>query len=215
MQGGRALQVASLDQPQQPALAASALGQAPGTELADAPQDVGHPGPAGLGHGAGRGVGEQGMDVQQLVAVQMAGQPQAQAGTEGELPQGRHGGAPAAEGQHRHPLVALPASDDQVGMAARPVVIGGEDGGIHALLAQGGHHLDHGAARPAPQGADRGNHVQDLHRFRRPGCGDRFPPVPENGRTLPPSGAPWLPRNRPRSPHGCADVVVDTRRNWP
>lgn len=163
VQGSRLLEVAPFDQVQQQAFTAAALGQAPRAQLADAAQDVGNAGPAGLDHGAGGGIGEKGMDVEQVVMLQMPGQPETECRAEGELPQGRHRRTPAGEREHRHPLVPLPASGDQLRVQARAIVVGGEDGGVHVLEAQGRHHVDHGPAGAAPQRADRGDHMQNPH----------------------------------------------------
>lgn len=103
------------------------------------------------------------MDVEQVVVLQVAGQPEAETGTDGELPQGGHRWTPAGKGQHRHPLVLLPAAGDQIGVQPGAMVVGGEDGRVHLPEPQGRHHLDHGPAGAAPQRADRGDDMQNLH----------------------------------------------------
>ena len=77
------------------------------------------------------------MDVEQFVPLQIPGQPQAERGAEGELPQGGHRRTPAGKGQHRHPLVPLPAPGDKIRMQARAMVVGGGTGTIPPPVALG------------------------------------------------------------------------------
>ena len=175
MQGGSPIEVALLDQPQHPDLAGAALGEAPGTELADRPHQVGNAGVAGLTHGPGGGKREDRMHVEQVVVVEMAFQPPHQIGAEGELPQGVNGGTPARKGNQGNALAVDPLPGGQGGIQTWTMVIGGEDRGVDAPLAEGPHHVQHRLARSTPQRADRGDHMENskarLHRSA--GAGDR------------------------------------------
>ena len=130
---------------------------------------------AGLTHGPSGGKREDRMHVEQVIVVNMALQPPHQAGAEGELPKGVNGGTPARKGNQGNALAVDPLPGGQGGIHPWTMVIGGEDRGVDAPLAEGRHHVQHRLARSTPQRADRGDHVENskgrIHRSG--GAGDR------------------------------------------
>ena len=170
VQGPGALEIGPIQKLEKELFAGSALAEAPAVELADGALEVRHTLAAQLGHAQGGGAGEQGVHMHQVVPPGVVAEPASEPWSDGEFAHGPHGRIQAAEGEHGHGLaegfLLMPAAQGHGGLNAGSVVVGGEDRGIHPLLAQGSHHREHRLAGAAAQGADRGDEVENSQAFQ-------------------------------------------------